>query len=375
MTARRVSSLLWLGVAVLALVTPARGGPEHKDPGECPSRCTPGATTCRGDGVSTCIESTERHCSEWSRPTRCAERETCRQNGSTASCQPRSTCSDTQSDPNNCGTCGHSCLGGACSAGVCQPVNLASGQSGPTALVVVRNRVYWLNNAWGNPAGSSVMAVGTDGTGMTTLATWGGNGSNVDPNALATDGVSLYWTNHDGMSVMRVGLDGTGFATIATNQSYPNGIASGGSHLFWATSSNAQGVVKSNLDGSGLASLSRDGAIGIATDGTSLYWTDAVTNKLTKAGLDGSNPIALASIAGVGGEGSTQSVAVGGGYVYWCDYGASSIARVGVGGAGLATIASGQNGPIAVATDGSDVYWVTYHYCRSLTAAREAAWA
>jgi hypothetical protein len=31
-------------------------------------------------------------------------------------------CLDTSTDPDNCGTCGHSCGGGACIGGVCQPL-------------------------------------------------------------------------------------------------------------------------------------------------------------------------------------------------------------------------------------------------------------
>src|SRR5690348_6466281 len=69
------------------------------------------------------------------------------------------------SDPNNCGVCGHSCLGGACAAGACVPVRLASDQGdsaygaawypyttdigdplpGPDRLAVDDTHVYWLN--------------------------------------------------------------------------------------------------------------------------------------------------------------------------------------------------------------------------------------
>lgn len=69
------------------------------------------------------------------------------------------------SDPNHCGACGHSCLGGACAAGACAPVVLASGQGdsvygvpwypyntdagdaldGPDRLAVDESHVYWLN--------------------------------------------------------------------------------------------------------------------------------------------------------------------------------------------------------------------------------------
>jgi hypothetical protein len=69
------------------------------------------------------------------------------------------------SDPNNCGACGHSCLGGDCANGSCVPVVLASGQGdsvsgvpwypyttdggdplvGPDRLAVDDSYVFWLN--------------------------------------------------------------------------------------------------------------------------------------------------------------------------------------------------------------------------------------
>src|SRR5579883_2951600 len=48
-------------------------------------------------------------------------------------------CTNLQTDPNNCGTCGHSCQGGACQAGVCQILVLASGQDVPTDIAVDAN--------------------------------------------------------------------------------------------------------------------------------------------------------------------------------------------------------------------------------------------
>jgi hypothetical protein len=69
------------------------------------------------------------------------------------------------SDANNCGACGHSCLGGACTDGKCAPIVLASGQGdsasgvpwypytsdigdplqGPDRIAVDESHVYWLN--------------------------------------------------------------------------------------------------------------------------------------------------------------------------------------------------------------------------------------
>ena len=46
------------------------------------------------------------------------------------------SCGDVQSAPLNCGRCGHSCLGGACVAGKCQPVTLVTGEPGLGAVAV-----------------------------------------------------------------------------------------------------------------------------------------------------------------------------------------------------------------------------------------------
>ena len=54
------------------------------------------------------------------------------------------TCVDVEADPANCGRCGHSCLGGTCTAGQCQPIELASFMDQPTATVVLSaTHVFW----------------------------------------------------------------------------------------------------------------------------------------------------------------------------------------------------------------------------------------
>lgn len=52
---------------------------------------------------------------------------------------------DLTSDGENCGACGHSCGGGACSDSVCQPAQLASGQDHPSGLAVANGTVVWTN--------------------------------------------------------------------------------------------------------------------------------------------------------------------------------------------------------------------------------------
>lgn len=62
---------------------------------------------------------------------------------------------DRRTDPNNCGACGVSCDGGACSDGGCVPLGagvLATGQASPIAIAVDATNVYWVNR--GLPLGS-----------------------------------------------------------------------------------------------------------------------------------------------------------------------------------------------------------------------------
>lgn len=55
-------------------------------------------------------------------------------------------CGDLQTDPHSCGTCGHDCLGGACSLGACQPYVLADlGTNDLRALALGATDVFWTN--------------------------------------------------------------------------------------------------------------------------------------------------------------------------------------------------------------------------------------
>jgi hypothetical protein len=46
------------------------------------------------------------------------------------------------SDPENCGACGHRCLGGVCVDGLCQPVEIAGGFTSPGTLAVGAGYIY-----------------------------------------------------------------------------------------------------------------------------------------------------------------------------------------------------------------------------------------
>ena len=53
------------------------------------------------------------------------------------------SCGDLESDPENCGECDHSCMGGECAAGKCQPVELATDEGQVLGLAIDDSAVYW----------------------------------------------------------------------------------------------------------------------------------------------------------------------------------------------------------------------------------------
>jgi hypothetical protein len=138
------------------------------------------------------------------------------------------------SDPVNCGRCGHSCLGGGCEAGVCQPFTLVSGQPGATGIAVDDTGLYWAASGSGQ-----VVHASADGGGATVLATDPGGASF----ALTIDDANVYWTvNNDNSDPTNPGrverCAKAGCArlptTLVTNVREPYSVAVDGANLYWA---------------------------------------------------------------------------------------------------------------------------------------------
>jgi hypothetical protein len=55
------------------------------------------------------------------------------------------SCVDTDSDPKNCGACGHDCTPGPCNSGVCGSFTLATSSGGINFLAVFDGTLAWTN--------------------------------------------------------------------------------------------------------------------------------------------------------------------------------------------------------------------------------------
>lgn len=127
------------------------GAPPHSGHTACTATSSECAGTCNGSSVScsyttaTCGTATctgtsytpagicsNGACTPGTTRT-CGNNQTC-SNNACACVAPNVTCGDacvnTATDASNCGSCGHSCQGGTCSGGLCQPIAMTSGLSG-----------------------------------------------------------------------------------------------------------------------------------------------------------------------------------------------------------------------------------------------------
>jgi hypothetical protein len=172
--------------------------------------------------------------------------------------------SDTSTDPSNCGTCGHSCLGGGCSNGACQPFVFARGVDRVTNLAMDASAIYaafW--RATPRPLGCSneawVSRFDRATNAQTTVVPCG----TVDETNLWTVNVTngaVYWND----------------TTDPTNANY---------HGLLTRTDVATGIATRFPDA--------NGAYTIAVDDQHVYYWDGDLIALARANLDGSGATAI----------------------------------------------------------------------------------
>jgi hypothetical protein len=221
---------------------------QWQTPISCPFAC--GAGACGG----VCIAGTVL-CAGTFAPQRCdasgawQDAITCQPG---VACPPGSinrcgdVCTSLENDPEHCGACDHSCQGGACAGGRCQPVVLGTGFTSPSAVALSETHVYFRDTATG------------------------------------------------GGRILRIAKSGGVAEVVAQGVSNLAGVALGGDQLYFA-SGNAQTLgqgqmLRANLDGSELQAFSPLHAPGISrliVPGLFVYYTvrEPLSTKIYRAGL------------------------------------------------------------------------------------------
>jgi hypothetical protein len=244
-------------------------------------------------------------------------------------------CADLNSNPDHCGTCGHSCLGGQCASGLCQPVVLQYlGNQGATALAVDATHVFWA---------SPVQRTRKNGEQPTTLAEASGSVWGV-----ALDETSIYWTDVY-VGLKRMNKDGSGDVASLGKGGYR--VAVDRTHVYTAW----QSLWKiSKADGS-IAELAQVGGEGIALDEQFVYVTTWTPGGVWKVAKQGGGAKQLAS------HEYSAYVAVYGDMVYWtAQGGGSGVYAVSKDTTGVAELLASAATPYGIAADDRGVYWTEF---------------
>lgn len=151
----------------------------------------------------------------------------------------------TNTDPKNCGRCGHDCIGGQCQSGQCQPITLYSANNANCTKIAINSKtVFWIQYY---PQPMLIMAVPKAG-GIARPV-----GASLNTNAalsLAADDQNVYWTEETGgdggpctgnpsncdLAVMKMPVSGGTAQQIATVQpgaSTPSGIAVDATNVYF----------------------------------------------------------------------------------------------------------------------------------------------
>jgi hypothetical protein len=274
--------------------------------------------------------------------------------GDAAVCSP----ADLLTDALNCGTCGHSCLGGQCSAGVCQAFTLVAGQFGAGGIAVDDAGIYWTTTST-----PQVLRANTDGTGIVVL----GANANWYPLNVAVDGTYSYWVDDSNPgSILRCGKGScdAGPAQITPSLQNPNTLRSDGQNVYWTEySANAVGRVRGDGGAFGYLATQLNSPYTVEVDDASVYFGTADTVARMPKGApsvadsQGDAAVAFTTVASVS---DVFGMSFDSTNLYWAvNDPAGSVQFTPKGGTGATpqSLSAGEVSPIITAVDATNVYW------------------
>ncbi len=337
--------------------------------GTCGIGCNAGYSLCNG----ACVDETGDVANCGGCGVTCGTHQVCRAGGCVCPLTCSGACVDGDTDPANCGACGHDCLGGACSAGACQPITLATGQIMPMCMAMNATGVYWTNNGtvMPGPGNGSVMGVALDGTHLTTLAT------GDSPYGIAVDAQYAYWTDADDSILWRSPLDGGGVDGGTKMQLYAGtypanqvrGVALAGGLVYWGDDGDGAFAAGAGIFAvpptgggnpmpitlSGTNTRHAGVACQIGVDAKNLYYPAYFPVGIDSVPLGGGTPTMISSVPSNLGDG--WGVAVGPQSVFFDEYGKSVLYSVPLGGGTPTMFVTSPGYPVGMVVYDDRLFW------------------
>lgn len=263
---------------------------------------------------------------------------------------------DLRTDADHCGSCGHSCLKGACLDGRCQPFPVVEDQDVPSLLTIDGTHLYWTNQG----GAGAVMRVLKDGGNPEVVGV-----TDHPPGGLAVDTDAVYWSEFGNPgTVWRIAKADVGTATLPTaladGQGQSIALALDSSNVYWCTPATVRTVPKV---GGKVTTLARDQGVPfwIVVEGSFVFWTNTVSGQVMRVSMQdvdaGATEIA-------GGQDTPVGLTTDPANLYWANYegpvdgGTPRIMRLAkVNMVAPEVLAEGQLGPTAIRAHGSDLFW------------------
>ena len=248
---------------------------------------------------------------------------------------------DLMTDAQHCGACGHACLGGTCSSGLCGVTTYGTG-SQLGALAVDATSVYWADRS-------------TSTGGIYSAPIAGGTATKIyDDNVvteLGADGSLLVWLELNDR--IQSGPLGGGTSSVVANASGILSVAFAGGYVYYTTSSSVVARAPDDASAAPVTISSGNSSAAIAVDATNVYFADGAGD-VYDAPVGGQGVTATLFAPGVG----AMTLAVDSSRVYWTDS-SGAIASQPKGGTTPTKLAPSQSVVSNLATDGTSLYWAT----------------
>lgn len=250
-------------------------------------------------------------------------------------------CVDFDNDAKNCGRCGHDCLAGTCSDGVCERFTLATPKD-PLGITADDTTVYWVDA----DAGEIQSAPRGTASQHNTLAT-----GLTNPFAVVTQGSDLIFIEKaTNGRVRRVPKTGGAVTGVAASQLTPSALAADATAIYWGLEGADQ--ITDGTDARAAANPQ-----GIALDATGVYFTTFSEGSIRRAPRDLGAAQPTAEL--IASQAKPTAITLNATHVFWVNRDANGgVYSLPKAGGALITLDT-TDMPYDVEVDDTHAYWLT----------------